>query len=148
MSRSRWTRTVLVVTAPLAALGGCALGPGSGLSAGEARDALYEALDETEKIAGGDWENRDDPTPRGCVIPLWVDGQHYPALRLGAPSPDSARVVADVAEAWEEWGYRVEQTLVGDVVELQGRDSLGELMVFRASGDGMTLQGHSECRPR
>ncbi len=147
MARSTWTRAIAVASFPLAALGGCAITSGSGLSATEARDALYESLDMTETTLGGEWENRDDPTARGCIIPLWVEGKHYPGLRLGGTPSNVDRVVAKVIEAWEDWGYRVEQTLVGDIVELQGRDSVGELMIFRVSAEAMTLQGESECRP-
>jgi hypothetical protein len=144
---SPWTRAIAVASFPLAALGGCAINSGSGLSSAEARDSLYESLDMTEIALGGEWENRDDPTARGCVIPLWVEGEHYPGLRIGGSPSNVDRVVADVIDAWEDWGFHVERTLVGDIVELQGRDSVGELMIFRVSAKAMTLQGESECRP-
>lgn len=132
----------------VAALSGCVVTPGSGLSATEARSALYDSLDETEDLLGGMWDNRDDPTARGCLVPLWVEGQHFPGLRLGSAPDDIESAVTSVTEAWAEWGYRVEQTLVGEVVELQGRDSVGELLIFRVTQDAMTLQGESECRPK
>lgn len=41
-------------------------------------------------------------------------------------------------------GYRVTQSTVGAITEVQGR--LGdEALVFRASDAAMTLQGESEC---
>lgn len=120
---------------------------GSGLSPVEARTELYEALDETEEIVGGAWENQDDPTARGCVIPFWVDGEMYPALRIGTAPGDASVALDAVFDAWAEWGYNVEKTLVGEVNELQARNSLDELLIFRVSDDAMTLQGESECRP-
>lgn len=135
------------LTPPLLALGGCSLNAGSGLSAVEARSDLYAALDDTQEVVGGQWENRDDPTARGCIIPLWVDGEQYPGLRIGTAPDDVDGTLKTVIEAWDEWGYRVEQTLVGSVNELQGRNSLDQLLIFRVSDDAMTLQGQSECRP-
>lgn len=130
------------------ALSGCVLMPGSGLSALEARADLYRSLDATQDLLGGRWDNQDDPTPRGCIVPLWVDGQQFPALRFGDPPVDAQRAAETITAAWTEWGYRVEQTLVGDIIELRGRDGLGELVVFRVTDDAVTLQGESECRPR
>lgn len=121
--------------------------PGSGLSAEESRTELYDSLDQTQEVLGGSWDNRDDPTSRGCLIPLWVEGKHYPGLRIGSAPTDTGSAADSVREAWTEWGYRVTQTLVGDVVELQARDSVGQLLVFRVTDDAMTLQGESECRP-
>lgn len=132
----------------VAALSGCVIAPGSGLTAVEARAELYESLDDTEGILGGQWENRDDPTPRGCIVPLWVDGEQFPALRFGDAPSDVDRAAEAITTAWTEWGYRVEQTLVGEVIELQGRNGLGELLIFRITADAVTLQGESECRPR
>lgn len=141
------TGACAAIALSVAALSGCVVVPGSGLSADEARSELYTSLDDTEDLLGGTWDNRDDPTARGCLIPLWVEGEHFPGLRLGSAPPDVDDAVDAVASAWAEWGYRVEQTLVGEVVELQGRDSLGELLIFRVTEDAMTLQGESECRP-
>lgn len=134
---------VLVLTA----LSGCVVVPGSGLSADEARLELYSALDETQLVLGGEWDNRDDPTPRGCLIPLWVEGQHYPGLRLGEAPHDRSSAIDSVRSRWTEWGYRVTETLIGEVVELQAHDEVGELLVFRITEEAMTLQGESECRP-
>ncbi len=129
------------------ALGGCSLNAGSGLSPLEARAELYDALDDTQELIGGTWDNRDDPTARGCIIPLWVDGETYPALRVGIAPADPDAVIETVQDAWADWDYSVEHTLVGEVNELQGRNSLDELLIFRVSDEAMTLQGESECRP-
>ena len=129
------------------ALGGCSLHAGSGLSPLEARAELYDALDDTQDLLGGTWENRDDPTARGCSIPLWVEGETYPALRVGDAPAAPDEVIDTVQDAWTDWDYSVEHTLVGEVNELQGRNSLDELLIFRVSGEAMTLQGESECRP-
>lgn len=144
---ARVLAVVTTLAAPLLAMGGCAIQPGSGLSVEEARSQLYAVLDETEQTVGGDWENQDDPTARGCVIPLWVEGELYPALRIGPPPRDVAVTLDTVARAWVEWGYSVRQAKVGDVVELLGRSSVQELIVFRVSDEAMVLQGESECRP-
>jgi hypothetical protein len=136
-----------MIASPLLALGGCAVTAGSGLSSDEARGELYEVLDQTEETVGGVWENQDDPTARGCVIPLWTEGEMFPGLRIGPAPRDMTDTLETVERAWSEWGYRVEHTRIGDVVELQGRNSLEELLVFRVSQDAMTLQGESECRP-
>ena len=143
-------RTVVVIVmiaSPLLALGGCAVTAGSGLSPHEARGELYSVLDQTEETVGGVWENQDDPTARGCVIPLWIEGELFPGLRIGSPPSDLTRTLDAVEQAWSDWGYRVEQTRIGEVVELQGRNGVQELLVFRVSEDAMTLQGESECRP-
>jgi hypothetical protein len=144
---SRLLAVASTLVAPALALGGCAIQAGSGLSAEEARTELYSVLDETESAVGGVWENQDDPTARGCVIPLWVDGEMYPALRIGPAPEDPAGTLDEVVEAWADWGYTVRETKVGDVVELQGRNEVQELIVFRVSSEAMTLQGESECRP-
>lgn len=138
---------IAAVAPPLFALGGCSLNAGSGLTPVEARGELYDSLDDTEALVGGSWENRDDPTARGCVIPLWVDGEMYPGLRVGDPPADVDDAVDEVMKAWTDWGFSVEQTLVGEVNELQGHNSYDELMIFRVSSEAMTLQGESECRP-
>jgi hypothetical protein len=147
---TRATRSVAcaALTLSVVAMSGCVVAPGSGLTPDEARVELYEALDSTQELLGGEWENRDDPTARGCLIPLWVEGQHFPGLRLGSAPDDIAAAVTEVTEAWVEWGYRVEQTVIGKATELQGRDSVGELIIFRITSDAMTLQGESECRPK
>jgi hypothetical protein len=134
---------VASVATPILALGGCVIHEGSGRSAEDARTEL----DDTEQTAGGEWENQDDPTSRGCVIPLWVEGEMYPGLRIGTPPRDIPGTLDAVVHAWADWGYSVRQTRVGDVVELQGRNTVQELIVFRVSAEGMTLQGESECRP-
>lgn len=136
-----------VIAPPLLALGGCSISAGSGLSPEAARDDLLAALDETQDALGGAWDNRDDPTPRGCVIPLFVEGQQYPALRVGPPPRDAAAALTVVADAWDERGYTVATTIVGDVTELQARTAVDALLVFRVSAEAMTLQGESECRP-
>lgn len=120
---------------------------GSGTSPVEARAELYDVLDETQELVGGSWDNQDDPTARGCVIPIWVDGEKYPALRIGSPPDDPQVALAAILDAWDEWGFTVEKTIVGDVNELQAHNSYNELLIFRVSDDAMTLQGESECRP-
>lgn len=148
MAATRALRAVsLGSIAAVATLGGCAMSPGSGLSALEAQAGLYAVLDETQELLEGEWVNHDDPTARGCVIPLWLDGELYPALRLGSAPAFPEVAMEDVRVAWLASGYTVEQTQVGDVTELQGRNSVNELLIFRVSADAMTLQGESECRP-
>ena len=131
----------------LFALVGCSVTPGSGSSAGEARGALYETLDATESAVGGVWENHDDPTARGCLIPIAVDGEQYPGLRIGPAPRSTASAIDAVVKTWTRWGYTVETTIVGEITQLQGRSAVDGLLVFRVSEAAMTLQGESECRP-
>ncbi|PRY69982.1 hypothetical protein B0I08_101104 [Glaciihabitans tibetensis] len=139
--------TMLCVSAFAVTASGCALSAGSGDSAGAARDSLYETLDSTQDLLGGSWDNQDDPTSRGCVIPLWTDGESFPALRVG-PDPARADVaVATVSAFWSDLGLELTTTDVGEVVELQGESDLGEVLILRISAEAMTLQGESECRP-
>ncbi|WP_157156520.1 MULTISPECIES: hypothetical protein [unclassified Diaminobutyricimonas] len=147
----------------LLALSGCALAGGSGLSADEARDAFKLILDETQTAVGGEWEIRDDPTARGCTLPLWVDGERFPALRIspqpetdGATASDTSSDIASdpasdavetVRAVWKDLGLSVESATVGKATELQATGEHGEALIFRVSDNVMTLQGESECRP-
>ena len=146
--RTRLGAAVLgAVAPPLLALGGCSVSAGSDATPTEARTDLLGALNATQLAVGGDWEVRDDPTPRGCVIPLWVEGERYPALRIGSAPRDTRAALAVVDRTWTEWGYKVDSTVVGDVTQLQGHSSVDAVLIFRVSTDAMTLQGESECRP-
>lgn len=145
--RRRLGSIAFVVIPALLALGGCAVTGGSGASAGEARGALYETLDATESAIGGVWENHDDPTARGCLIPIAVDGEQYPGLRIGPAPRSTASAIDAVVATWTRWGYTVETTIIGEITELQGHSAVDELLVFRVSESAMTLQGESECRP-
>jgi len=128
-------------------LAGCAIQPASAVTDDEARDRFFGALDETQTLVGGQWQVLDDPTARECVIPLWVAGERYPALRVG-DAPLSVVLAADRVEtAWNEQGMRVTRTDVGNVVEVKGESSNGEVMIFRVSDSASTLLGESECRP-
>ena len=132
----------------LLAVSGCAIQPGSGLSASQARVQFYNALDLTQAAVGGTWDVQDDSTARGCVIPLWVEGVKFPGLRIG-PAPRDPQAMANaVYAAWSSWGYSVDRSRVGQVIQLQARGSKGDLLLFRVSENGMTLQGESECRPK
>jgi hypothetical protein len=143
------SRNLLVLAAVLAVgtLGGCAMSAGSGVTPTEARERFTAVLDSTQGVLGGRWENRDDPTVRSCTIPLWVDGVSYPGLRLGkAPdSPDSA--INTVEEHWQTLEVSAQRNEIGDVTELRGTNPSGDLFIFRANGERLTLQGESECRP-
>ncbi len=129
-------------------LTGCVVAPGSGVTPDEARERFIGVLDSTQDALGGSWENSDDPTARNCTIPLWVEGIRYPGLRLGE-APGSPREALDVVE--EHWGtvqVTAERTEIGDVTELRGTNRSGDLFIFRANADAMTLMGESECRPK
>jgi hypothetical protein len=152
---------VPTVALSLLALSGCALSAGSGLSADKARDAFTLILDETQTAVGGQWENRDDPTARGCTLPLWVEGERFPALRISPQleaadnadsSEDTAHVdagdaVETVRAVWKDLGLTVKSATVGKATELQATGEHGESLIFRVSDNVMTLQGESECRP-
>lgn len=129
-------------------LSGCAVQQSTPVTDAEAHDRFLAALDDTQSIVGGEWEVLDDPTPRECVVPLWVAGERYPALRLGE-APVLASIAADrVESAWNEQGIRVTRTDIGDVIEVKGETTDGELLVLRVSESASTLLGESECRPR
>jgi hypothetical protein len=126
---------------------GCALGSGNGITAEAARTSLYATLDETQDRLGGQWDNQDDPTPRGCSVALWSEGEMYPALRVGTPPERPEYAVESVSAYWDGLGLVLSTTDVGDVVELQGESDEGEIVILRVSAEAMTLQGESECRP-
>ena len=134
-----------LLLALLGLLSGCA--SAGNLSAEQSRDRLYAALDGTQLLVGGTWERQDDPTARGCTVPLWTPGITYPALRLGSPPSSIADVVAAVQRSWQANGFEVLESTVGTATEVSARRGGTELLLFRASTAGMTLQGESECRP-
>jgi len=140
MSRGFGALALLLVL-PLA---GCATAPAWGLTAEDGRTHLFRAVDETQQAVGGGWRSQDDPVPRGCDIPPWSAGERSSALRIGTTPNDPSAAGELVARTWLDWGYRVTQSTVGAITEVQGR--LGdETLVFRASDAAMTLQGESEC---
>lgn len=113
----------------------------------EAHDRFLAELDETQSLVGGEWRVMDDPTPRECVIPLWVAGQRLPALRLGDATVLPALAADRVEAAWKESGMKVTRTDIGEVIEVKGESGNGELLVLRVSASASTLLGESECRP-
>lgn len=144
--RRRFVTTLTVATVALG-LTGCAVQSSTPVTDLEARERFFSVLDEAQQLIGGDWQTMDDPTPRACVIPLWVAGERYPALRLG-DAPRSVGAAADRVEtAWNDAGMRVTRTDIGDVVEVKGESAEGELVVLRVSESASTLLGESECRP-
>jgi hypothetical protein len=116
-------------------------------TAEQARDSLYAILDATQRMLGGEFDNQDDPTARGCALALWQEGDHFPALRLGAAPANADEVVATVSDYWDELGYELTTASLGEVLEVQGEGDLGEILILRVSDDAITLQGESECRP-
>jgi hypothetical protein len=138
---------VVVLAGSLSLVTACAADDASGETPEGARDRLYNTLDDTQGVLGGSWDNQDDPTSRGCVIPLWTDGELYPALRVGPPPINVARAVESAATLWRTLGYTVEEAEINTVVELQGSGAHGEVAILRVSNDAMTLHGESECRP-
>ena len=147
-ARTAATRTAAVLASFLAlATSGCALSAGSGSSAESARESLYATLDQTEQLLGGTWDNQDDPTSRGCVIPLWVEGEMFPALRVGAAPLRADVAVETVSDYWRDLELDLSTTDVGDVLELKGEGEFGDVLILRVSAEAMTLQGESECRP-
>jgi hypothetical protein len=137
----------VIATMSVLALGGCAFAPGSSRTSIEARDAFRSTLDELQEAIGGEWDNQDDPTSRGCVIPPWTQGVRYPGLRLSDPPAEPDAAIAVVLAELTNRGFDVENADVGDATELAGTNEFGELVVFRVSPDAMTLQGEGECRP-
>ncbi|MBX9718409.1 MAG: hypothetical protein K2X36_06150 [Microbacteriaceae bacterium] len=147
-SRShRRVAIVVIVAVGFVALAGCAVQDPTPVTDLEARDRFMTVLDEAQDLVGGDWDVRDDPTPRECIIPLWIPGERYPALRVG-DAPASVSTAADrVEDAWKAAGMRVTRTDISDVIEVKGESAEGELVVLRVSASASTLLGESECRP-
>lgn len=139
---------VCAMALPLVTLGGCAIQPASELSASEARVQFYSVLDQTQAAVGGAWDVLDDPTARGCVIPLWVEGEKFPGLRIGPAPRDPQQLANELYSQWRGWGYRVSRSRIGDVIELKARGAADEVLLFRVSALAMTLQGESGCRPK
>ncbi|WAB82916.1 hypothetical protein OVN20_07280 [Microcella daejeonensis] len=143
---TRSSLRMLTIAAVLVGLSGCALQSPSPVTDAEARDRFLTVIDETQQLVGGVWQVDDDPTPRGCTLPVWVAGERYPALRV-SEDPRGEGHADRVQQAWEGNGLEVERSLVGDVVELKAESEFGEVYLFRVSEQAMTLQGESECRP-
>ncbi|WP_168915339.1 hypothetical protein [Microcella flavibacter] len=140
------TIAAVLVSVSAVSLSGCALQSPSEVTDAEARDRFLAVIDETQQLVGGAWQVDDDPTPRGCTVPVWVAGERYPALRV-SEDPRGDGHADRVQEAWEDNGLEVDRSLVGDVVELKAESEFGEVYLFRVSEQAMTLQGESECRP-
>jgi hypothetical protein len=128
-----------------AALSGCAAS--GGISAEESRDRFYASLDSTQEALGGAWTVQDDSTPRGCDLAPWTRGTSYAALRLGPTPDDVSAAVTTARAALREQGYVTTVGEVGDVTELRARRAGTEVVTFRVTDAGMTLQGESDCRP-
>lgn len=140
---------VLAATSALAvSTAGCAVQPPTSVTDTEAHERFVAVLDDTQGVVGSGWRVLDDPTPRECVIPLWVSGQRYPALRIGDAPAHAGRAADQVEAAWNDRGMRVTRTDVGDVIEVKGESADGELYILRVSENASTLLGESECRPR
>lgn len=138
---------VVAAGAIVLALSGCAVAPVSEGSDSEARDRFLALIDDAQRLVGGDWQVLDDPTPRECVIPLWVGGHRFPALRIG-DAPAAVPAAAErVEQAWSAAGMRVTRTDIGEVIEVKGETADGEVLVLRVSASASTLLGESECRP-
>lgn len=135
------------VTLLMTALTGCAVQSPTPVSDLEARDRFLSVVDEAQAVIGGEWDVQDDPTPRECVIPLWVVGERYPVLRVGDPAASVSAAAQRIEQAWGDAGMRVTRTDIGDVIEVKGESADGELVVLRLSESASTLLGESECRP-
>jgi hypothetical protein len=136
-----------VVIVAAVALSGCSASA-HGPTAEESRDRFYATLDATQEALGGAWEVQDDSTPRGCSLPLWADGKSYAGLRLGPMPEDESAAVSAARDVLREEGFDTEVGGVGDVTELRAHGRGSEVVTFRVTNDGMTLQGESDCRPR
>jgi len=135
-----------VVLVAAAVLSGCSTPDGG--SAEQSRDRFYASLDSTQEALGGAWTVQDDTTPRGCDLPFWARGESYAALRLGSMPEDVSAAVSVARNALREQGFTTTIDEVGSVTELRARRTGTEIVTFRVTDDGMTLQGESDCRPR
>jgi hypothetical protein len=125
----------------------CGCSASDGLTAGESRDRFHAALDSTQEALGGAWEVQDDGTPRGCGLPLWQEGESYAGLRVGPMPDDVSAAVSTARNVLRDQGYDTAVGGVGDVTEVRARGTGTEVIIFRITDDGMTLQGESDCRP-
>ena len=128
-----------------AALSGCSAS--DGLSAEESRDRFHAALDATQEALGGSWVEQDDGTPRGCGLPLWREGESYAGLRVGPMPEDVSAAVSTAQEVLRGQGYDTAVGGVGNVTEVRAVGTGTEVVTFRVTDAGMTLQGESDCRP-
>lgn len=124
--------------------GQLATGSSRAPSLAQARADFYAAIDETQRIVGGQWDDRDDPNSRGCVLAGGGAGRAYSALRLAPPTASADTGL--LAAAWEDSGYTVEQLQIGPVTQLTASGDMSELLILRLSDRATTLQGESECR--
>lgn len=145
--RSWGLKLVSALAPPLFLLGGCGVQPLPGVSAEQAQLQFFSALDSTQELVGGVWENQDDPIARGCVLPVWSEGISFPALRTSDGPRDPDAIASSVVDAWSGWGYDVERVDIGSVIQLLGTTPQHEVIIFRVNERAMTLQGESECRP-
>jgi len=129
-------------------LAGCTVQQSTSLTDLQARDRFLAIIDEAQMLVGGEWTTMDDPTPRECIVPLWVTGERYPALRVGDAPRSIAAAAERIEQHWTDAGMRVTRSDVGDVIEVKGESDDGELVVLRVSESASTLLGESECRPR
>jgi hypothetical protein len=135
--------TAVVAAAVVAGLSGCAISSETVHS----RASFYEFLDTTQSLVGGDWDSQDDPTPRGCELSIWGQGHTYPGLRIGSSPSSQSHALAAVRSSWELVGFAVEQSSIGQSIELKGVGDRGEMVFFRVGSGGMTLSGTSACAP-
>ena len=138
---------------------GFAPGVGAGFAADaptleQARDDFYAVVDSTVELVGGEWENQDSATSRGCVVSFGLAGRTYSALRIAPradahdPSaPGTSAILRSVTSSWTRLGFTVERTRIGPAVQLLAMSGANEQLIFRISDHAMTLQGESECRP-
>ena len=126
-------------------LSGCSASDGP--SAEESRDRFYIALDTTQAALGGEWLEQDDGTPRGCGLSFWREGASYAGLRVGPMPDDVSAAVSAARDVLQEQGYEANVGSVGDVTEVRARGTGTEVITFRITDAGMTLQGESDCRP-
>lgn len=105
---------------------------------------IFVVIDATQDLVGGEWDVRDDPNSRGCVLTNGGPGRTFSALRI---SSDPIVSVPSVTAAWEDFGYAVDALAIGPVTQLTGTADDGSLLIFRLSDRGMTLQGEGECEP-
>ena len=129
-------------------LSGCAITPPSEVTDSESRDRFLALLDEAQRVAGGAWDEQDDPSTRECIVPLWVPGERIPGLRTGPAPRDGLEAAATRMEQhFDAEGLSTTVSELGDVVEVKAESIHGELVLFRVSETAMTLTGESECRP-
>lgn len=146
------SRSMILAVSVLAVATGCATAQPpaqTDQSPQESQEALFSVLDDTQQLAGGDWETEDSPSPRPCTLPGTGDGVTFSGRRLREGAGPSVEETDAIVDSLEKAGFEVGRTTVG------GFDNVRAVMpgneayyVLLEAGDNVTaLSGQAACVP-